>query len=156
MNIYASPLRQRKIRSTFDFNSLLSSTSSLRSLSIKSQTSLEGSNTVRQKDSSSETSKTLTEESLNSLNVQTEVDEVVVEDSDENEDEYVRAIRKVVRRVKGRSAKELNAICSGKNCRFESYALILILSLGQSCGPLTCQVCSYGVGASQLFWEKNV
>ena len=114
MNIYASPLRQRKIRSTFDFSSLLSSTSSLHSMSIKSQTSVEGPISDQRKFSFCKTTKTLTEESLKSLVVHSEEDENEVdEDLDENEDEYVKAIKKVSRQIKGRSARQLNAICSG-------------------------------------------
>ena len=91
----------------------------MQSLSIRSQTTVEGQVIEQRKFSFCETPKKIpTEESLRSLVAQTEShleedEQEIDEESDENEDEYVKAIRGVVKRIIGRSAKQLNAVCSG-------------------------------------------
>ena len=134
VSIYASPLRRRKIRSTFDFGSLLSSSrsncQSLSSLNVSlpprcpfdlvgADTGLKYSRNCSLTDS---------------------------ESSEEGGDEFVIALRRVISVTARdpRSRESSLPVCSGPGA-----------------GPLSCRVCTReatgdNVTASQLFWQKTM
>ena len=132
VSIYASPLRRRKIRSTFDFGSLLS-------LSRSNCQSLSSLSSSLPAHSPFELVKTDTglKYSRNSS--------ITNSESSEGEgDEYVTALRRIIKRTSRdpRSRESSMAICSGP-----------------AAGPLACRLCSgegESITASQLFWEKTV
>ena len=135
VSIYASPLRRRKIRSTFDFGSLLSFSRS----KCQSMTSLSSSISAQTPFDFVKADTALKYSRNSSLTTS--------ESSEGEGDEYVTALRRILARTSRdpRSRERSLAICSGP-----------------AAGPLSCRLCSAAaasgenITASQLFWEKTM